>query len=107
MSNTLLHLGTTAAVRGQSFLDRTNELQERAMAEIRDLRLADRTDLRRLAHAVWIVVVVAIATVAVVGIMAYVAVKCINRGGSFTGGLSVKINGWRVWEYRLGFGCTR
>lgn len=57
--------------------------------------------------AVWIVLIIAIAVVAAVGIMAYVATVCINRGGSFDGGLSVKTNGWKVWEYRLQFKCTR
>lgn len=56
---------------------------------------------------VWIVLIVAIAVVASVGIMAYVAVVCIKRGGSYDGGLSIATNGWKVWEYRLKFKCTR
>ncbi|MFP4514208.1 MAG: hypothetical protein ACLFRV_14785 [Acidimicrobiales bacterium] len=61
----------------------------------------------RRAHAVWIVVVVAIATVAAVGILAWAMAYCVARGGSYDGGLSVSTNGWRVWEYKLGFYCTQ
>lgn len=56
---------------------------------------------------VWIVLIIAIAIVAMVGIMAYVAIHCINRGGVYAGGLSIQTNGWKVWEYRLNFKCTR
>ncbi len=58
-------------------------------------------------YAVWIVLIVAIAVVLAVGIMAYVAIHCINRGGSYDGGLSIETNGWKVWEYRLRFRCTQ
>lgn len=59
--------------------------------------------------AVWIVLIVAVAVAVVltVGIIAYVAMHCIRRGGSYDGGLSVKTNGWKVWEYRLRFRCTQ
>ncbi len=67
----------------------------------------DRKVARRSVYAVWVVAIIAIAVVAVVGIMAYVAVVCIRRGGSYNGGLSIRTNGWKVWEYRLTFQCTR
>lgn len=56
---------------------------------------------------VWIVLIVAVALVASIGIMAYVATVCIRRGGSYDGGLSISANGWKVWEYRLRFKCSR
>ncbi|WP_162799140.1 hypothetical protein [Nocardioides sp. 616] len=56
---------------------------------------------------VWIVLIVAIAVVASIGIMAYVATVCIKRGGSYNGGLSIGTNGWKVWEYTLKFKCSR
>ena len=42
-----------------------------------------------------------------IGAMVYVATYCIGRGGSYAGGLGIKTNGWKVWEYRLTFKCTR
>lgn len=69
--------------------------------------IVDRMRERREAFVVWIVLIVAIAVVAVAGIMAYVAIVCINRGGVYSGGLGVSVNGWRVWEYKLRFSCTR
>jgi hypothetical protein len=62
---------------------------------------------RRSAHAVWIVLIIAIAIVIVVGVLAWAMAYCVARGGSFAGGLSFKTNGWRVWEYRIQFLCTR
>jgi hypothetical protein len=73
---------------------------------VRAARSIDRLRSRDT-YAIWIVLIVAIAVVAVVGIMAYVAVVCIRRGGSYAGGLSVKTNGWKVWEYKLQFKCSR
>lgn len=62
---------------------------------------------RRETNIVWIVLIVAIAIVVAVGIMAYVAIYCIRRGGNFAGGLGFRVNGWKVWEYRITFKCTR
>lgn len=61
----------------------------------------------RSVYAVWVVAIVAIAAVGALGVVAYVATVCINRGGSFDGGLSVQTNGWKVWEYKLRFRCTQ
>lgn len=56
---------------------------------------------------IWIVLIVAVVIIAGIGAMVYVATYCIGRGGSYAGGLGIKTNGWKVWEYRLTFKCTR
>lgn len=98
---------------------RTQELTDRALDRSSDVALAVGGVLgvqvagsiarlrQRENYAVWVVVIVAIAIVAAAGLMAYVATICINRGGSFLGGLNVETNGWKVWEYRLEIECSQ
>lgn len=71
--------------------------------------LSDRVDgvRRREADIVWIVLIVAVAVVIAVGVLAWVAIYCIGRGGSYSGGLSFHTNGWKVWEYSMKFSCTQ
>jgi hypothetical protein len=72
----------------------------RAAEALDDVRQAHQ---ERRAYAVGIVLIVAVAVVAAIGIMAYVAIYCINRGGSYSGGLDVDRKGWK---FRLKFKCS-
>ncbi|MDQ7907430.1 hypothetical protein RB614_23205 [Phytohabitans sp. ZYX-F-186] len=53
--------------------------------------------------AVWIIVLVAVAVVIAVGLLAWAYAYCVNRGGSFDGGLSVSYP--NPFTARLRFKC--
>jgi hypothetical protein len=76
-------------------------------AGVRVAKAADAARERQRNHAIWIVLIIAVVVLAGIGAMTYVAIYCIRRGGSYAGGLSISRNGWKVWEYRLQFKCTR